>query len=291
MKISPWWFGLGGLLLVLMFIGGRASTEAGHATATPARNSRPPAAVQGRSNQAHASSARLASRHGSIAATIARNGNLLDGLTKARRIFGPGDPDLLSAVVEAMMICAVEPALSAGAAKDTRIGGKPGWEDPRKLWAIDRLHAWCEGFDGRAFYNQLDTTERRSISKAMEFGSGSELQAAREVVGTSVDSFHLATAGNVLISQGQLPLRDIFQGVPPLGSRDLLGGWIFAASLSTCARQLGCGPDSPLTVAYCAQAGCRHGMNYEQALADSLPPREYRSVVAFRNWIARQHGR
>ena len=64
--------------------------------------------------------------------------------------------------------------------------------------------------------------------------------------------------------------------------------WNFATSLGTCARQLGCGPESLSTLGYCLEMGCQPGVDLQQALAGSLSARDYQQVLAFRDWLDRR---
>ena len=220
-----------------------------------------------------------------VASILAGRRNVLEGLTEALAVFGPKDPDLISAAGMALAACGV-----AQSAEHAMGDPRGDLQDRRKLEALEKLLIQCEGFDGVAFIKQLDTYEHKAVGDALLAPrSDTQLATAHRVIATGVNTLDLSMAGHSLIRQERLPLDEILGAEASSDRLQLLGNWSLAAELSTCPRQLGCGPDSLPTLVACMQmGGCEPGEGYAKALEKSLPAEDFRKVLAFRQWIARQ---
>ena len=238
-------------------------------------------AEEGRYNMGHP--ARVRAR--TVASILAGRRNVRDGLTEALAVFGPKDPDLISAAGMALAACG-----EAQSAEVAMADPRSGLQDRRKLQALEKLQIQCESFDGIAFFRQLDTYELRASRDALHSSRPDvQLATAQQLVATSVNTRDLSSAGNALITQKRVPLGEILGAQAPSDWLLLSGNWGLAAELSTCSRQLGCGPDALPTLVVCMQlGGCEPGQGYEKALENGLPAEDFRTVLAFRQWIARQ---
>lgn len=238
-------------------------------------------ADEGRYNMGHP--VRVRAR--TVASILAGRRNVLEGLTEALAVFGPKDPDLISAAGMALAACG-----EARNAEHFMADPRNGLQDSRKLEALEKLQIQCEGFDGSAFFRQLDTFEHKAVDDAlMQSNSDNRLATEQRVIATSVNTRHLSTAGYSWIRHKRLPLGEIFGPQATPDWQQLSGNWALAAELSTCSRQLGCGPDALPTLVICMQlGGCEPGQGYEKALENGLPAEDFRAVLAFRQWIARQ---
>jgi hypothetical protein len=217
-----------------------------------------------------------------VASILAGRRNVMEGLTEALAVFGPKDPDLISAAGMALAACS-QVQFAEHPSADPRM------QDLRKIRALEKLHMQCEGFD-HSFFKQLDTYEHKAEGDAlMRSRVAGQPEIARRVIATSVSTLHLSSAGSALIDQKRLPLQQILGRPAPADSLSLIGNWYLAAELATCARQLGCGPDALPTLVVCMNLGhCEPGQGYVEALEKGLPAEDFRTVLAFRQWIARQ---
>lgn len=219
-----------------------------------------------------------------VASVLARHSRVIDGLNDALVTFGRNDPDVASAALAAAEACG--DLADEGDLDDPRSGLMLGMRDENKIWAVEKLQILCEGFDAQKFLAALGDTHIESPLQALvKGGKEAQLASARNVVRTSKDRAALAQAGPVLIEKDELPIEQILGSAAPMGKVELSANWIQATALGTCDKQLGCGPDSPVTVSYCARMGCRRGVSYQEALSETLSPRNYRTVVAFSNWM------
>ena len=210
---------------------------------------------------------------------------MLEGLTEALAVFGPKDPDLISAAGMALAACG-QAQLQAHVVADPR----SPLQDARKLKALQKLQILCEGFDGAAFLKQLDTYEHRAASDGLlNPRPDVRLATAQRVVADGVNTFDLVMAGDTLITQKRVPLGQILGAQAPSQWLQVSDNWVLAAELATCSRQLGCGPDALPTLVVCMNLGhCEPGQGYGQAIENSLSPEDVRTVLALRQWIAQQ---
>jgi len=225
------------------------------------------------------------SRARTVASILAGRRNVLEGLTEALSVFGPKDPDLISAAGMATAACG-QAQLQAHVVADPR----SPLQDAHKLQALEKLQILCEGFDGAAFFKQLDTYEHRVardglLNPRLEL----RLASAQRAIADGVNTFDLVMAGDTLITNKRVPLDQLLGAPAPSQWLQVSGNWVLAAELATCSRQLGCGPDALPTLVICMNLGrCEPGQGYVQALENSLPAEDMRTVLALRQWIARQ---
>jgi hypothetical protein len=220
-----------------------------------------------------------------VASILAGRRNVLEGLTEALAVFGPKDPDLISAAGMALAACG-----QAQSAEHAMADPRSGLHDRRKLQALEKLQIQCEGFDGIAFMRQLDTYELKTTRDALlQAKPDVRVAAAQRLVATSVNTYDLIIAGDALITHERVPLSELLGAQAPSGWLQQSGNWSHAVELATCSRQLGCGPGALPTLVVCMNlGGCEPGEGYSQALENSMPAEDFRAVLAFRQWIARQ---
>lgn len=219
-----------------------------------------------------------ASSKPTLPALIDKENNLTDAMRQARLVLGPSDPDFVSAVREAGILCAH--GAEATDFNDPSSGLRAGMLDKNKIWAVDRLDVLCDGFDP-----SKSGADRSAVDSIAWTAPAPELLAtSRHVIESSKDRHSLARAGITLIQNDGLPAAQA-SGLSKLGKKRLTAAWIQATSLATCGTQLGCSANSPLTASYCARVGCPPGTDFRQALAASLPPDDYRAVVSLSDWI------
>lgn len=110
------------------------------------------------------------------------------------------------------------------------------------------------------------------------------VEQARDWLATRDDAFSLLSAAEFLLGERLGP------GLPGPKRGDLaLSKAIHLAALRReCRRDGGCGADDARTVAYCAHAGCAPGADLERALRDSLPARDWATLVAMDVWYGQQ---
>ena len=167
--------------------------------------------------------------------------------------------------------------------------------DPSRAWAVGRVVELCEGFESMPpLGNSAERVDEGS--KLVELMRRSDKAATGEAAKRlirSADSYSdLAVAGQVMMESGTMPLGEILPGrETTYGPADLAQAWVTASQLSLCAGRGGCGPNSLATVSFCAAAGCRQGITFEQALTENLSPAQYRAVMAFQSWILRERSR
>ena len=117
-------------------------------------------------------------------------------------MFGPKDPDLISAAGMALAACG-QAQSQAHVVADPR----SPLQDARKLQALEKLQILCESFDGAAFLKQLDTYEHRAASDGLlNPRPDIRLATAQRVVADGVNTFDLVMAGDTLITQKRVPL-------------------------------------------------------------------------------------
>lgn len=159
-----------------------------------------------------------------------------------------------------------------------------GHEDQAKIWAISRLEAWCEGFDADAMMKQLGTSQADVLAAAQSGTAEQQLDHARGHVRSEI-AFERLVAGRRMIDAGLLSVAEQ-SGRPPLSKHQMVLAWWMASTLAGCQRGLGCGPNSPTTLSFCAEAGCAPGLPLDQAMRRSVPPQMYDSVLFFSRWIS-----
>lgn len=216
-----------------------------------------------------------------LVSIVLKHNTLAGAMQEAIARRGRDDPQVISAVLDAVAICQELPEHSSFSNPDS--GLMRGHEDPSRIWAIERLEAWCEGLDANALMKQVGTSHADILADAVAGTLEQQLGWARKHI-RSENSFEKLLAGRRMIDRGLLSFTR-----PPdhrvLGKHELFLAWWMASELRSCRAQFGCGPDSPITISYCAEAGCRQGISYSQALQETVPPHVYAGVVFFNQWM------
>lgn len=216
----------------------------------------------------------------SMASIMERHTTLSAALEEAIALRGTSDPDVVSAVLDAVGICQDLPEESA--LSDPHSGLMAGHEDQAKISAISRLEAWCEGFDADAMMKRLGTSQADVLASAQSGTAQQQLDHAREHLRSEI-AFERLVAGRRMIDAGLLSVAGP-DGRPQLSKQEMYLAWWMSSMLAGCQRGLGCGPNSPTTLSFCAEAGCAPGLSLDQALRRSLPPRMYAGVLFFSRW-------
>lgn len=236
------------------------------------------AEAQASRNQLEALHARPGSK--SMASIIERHTTLSAALQEAMALRGTSDPDIVSAVLDAVGICQELPEESALSDPDS--GLMAGHEDKAKISAISRLEAWCEGFDADAMMKQLGTSQADVLAAAQSGTTQQQLDHAREHLRSEI-AFERLVAGRRMIDAGLLSVAGP-DGRAQLSKHEMYLAWWMSSMLAGCQRGLGCEPNSPTTLSFCAEAGCAPGLVLDQAVRRSVPPRMYAGVMFFSRW-------
>lgn len=292
-KVSHW-LALLGIVLVgaALLFAGRHAVPPGQ-TPTPSPTTAMPRAQTPASRVAPSSGANVAVASdtdvagSSVAAILAQSRSLAAGLDRAIAVFGAKDPDVMSAVFLAIANCSR--LTETENLSDPQSGLTGEWKDPRRTWAMAELAKACEDLDIARLSSQIDRSQVEDpLAALLKGGPKAQLKSARSVIARSRDSFALGNAGRAMILDDEQFVHDVFAGDPPVGRDYLAADWIYASSLATCSTQLGCGPGSVSTLAFCMEEGCERGVGLQQAMAASLPPREFQAVMSFHDWIQRR---
>lgn len=277
------------MLLAAAWIWHTWSSE--HSDATVARPMPDKGAAPAREVQAAHAEARLSrnqsqaphARPVSMASIMQRHTTLSAAMDEAIALRGTSDPYVVSAVLDAVGICQELPEDSA--LSDPNSGLMPGHEDQAKISAISRLEAWCEGFDADAMMKRLGISQADVIASAQAGTAEQQLDHAREHLRSEI-GFERLVAGRKMIDAGLLSFAGP-DGRPQLSKQEMILAWWLASTMATCQRSLGCGPNSPSTLSFCAEAGCAPGLPLDQAVRQSVPPRIYAGALFFSQWSSR----
>ncbi len=207
--------------------------------------------------------------------------NAAKSFQAARETFGENDPRIRSLENYAAILCADYPD-PLGTVSDRYV-------DKTRAWAIDRTLRWCEGYTTKTEMQPNTFPIRQSpVSTFKKSGREAAISEAFQIIAQSFDYGELFEAGQFLFENNAFPYQEVLNSLSNLGLPELLQAWGLASMLRTCDAASGCGPGSIPTAAYCANGGCPEGVTFEEALHQTLAPREFQATVAMYQWIMKK---
>lgn len=162
----------------------------------------------------------------------------------------------------------------------------------RRPW-LDRLRVRCSGIQSSDLDTPLWTETGLAAWQAQLPAThlalaGDEAAAtqARRLLRDSVDAGLLAEALRHALLRGQLPLAEIYAGLPIPPRSDLEAAILPAADWIACLRSAACGSEALWTLHTCAQHGCPPGSDLPAAYHRLLPRQQYENAAALVRWLA-----
>lgn len=193
---------------------------------------------------------------------------------------GTSDPQVAQVVSEAAAACQSEP--DPWESSDLTV------TDPTRTWAVERILDLCRGFE-RSKYSLNPPPAADAGTVKMTAGEDAAVRQALRDIATSQRLVPLVQAGTVLFETGKFPYAEVLpEGPESYGLIDLNRAWTLAVQLVLCHEQGPCGPNSLQVAVFCREKGCRPGSSLEEAYQRDLSPHDYRAVMAFAQWVARQ---
>jgi hypothetical protein len=211
--------------------------------------------------------------------------SLVESIDEAIARFGPNDARVRSLYFEAKDVCG---ALQESESIPGRSTATVREADPLKEWAESELRQRCADFPERSKEIE-EAFPPFAYDVAKSQGDEAAKQFALDELAVSESALEIVDGAEHLLGTKAF-VQEAF-GNASLSPDAMRLAIRNAALLRECSAANSCGAKSFTTLAYCAQAGCRPGVSLEQALKESLPPRDFEATIGFYRWLLQHRAR